>query len=238
MKPLHTSVLSNNELYSAGQGFAEILKGFAGKDSFLSMLINNIGLETTNLGEALGRDRKSDYKEILDKLDTERDNAFLAMRDYITSCTRRRDKSVVEAASELEKLFEKHGWTLYSRGDADQTADLDQLINELKQNENLQHIKTIHAYPLLNDLEETHKNYYQTYNEKLDAEGKADKPTLTPPKRKLRHYLNMMTDCLEFLEINAPADDLHSRVSKIDELTTDLMTKAQARRTREENNDE
>jgi hypothetical protein len=79
----------------------------------------------------MNRERSSEFTTIMLEKDRIRDEEFMAFRHYVNAYTKKRTPELKAAAQAIAKIIRKHGWTLYSLGNLQESMALDLLFQDL-----------------------------------------------------------------------------------------------------------
>jgi hypothetical protein len=235
---LHTSLLLPVELMTTAGRTLTAVAPVTSQEPFLQKIATKIEEDKNELEVALNRERGSEYTQQLMARDSGRDNAFTAFRDYVKACTRRSQPEIVDAAELIVNAIRKQGWTLYLSGYARETASLNMLFNDLSSHELTAAIQTIGAQLWLDDLKAAQTAFEETYQTKVSTETQIDYPALRDAKMQLGRHLNTLLDCIQILLCLGETETYEPIANQLNEIITDVMTSARARRTREKNVDD
>jgi hypothetical protein len=181
----------------------------------------------------MGKDKSSVYTEKMAEKDAERDAAFLALRDFAKANANRSDNRVSTAANVIINRIKKHGWTLYSLGYSDQTANLNLLFEDLDAPDAVSAMQVIGAEGWYADLKNAQAEFENTYKEKVSGEAQEDYLRLREAFTVLGRHLNVLLDTIGLLQELDETGNIDTVVQQINEVITDVMTTARARRTRQ-----
>jgi hypothetical protein len=236
---LHASLLSPTELSTTATRMHGLVASANLNEPFVQNLNNTVESDNTDLETALGRYRFSDFTPMMLEKDKVRDDAYIALRDYVTACSRRQDPVVVAAANILVNIFRNRGWTLYNLGYTQESTTLKLLFNDLETPEATAALKTLNAEGWYNDVKTTQAAFEEVFNQKITAEARENYPQLHQAKNRLAQHLTTLMSCIGVLEEQQPDNQkITELVEQLNQVTTGVMTTARARRTRNENNQE
>lgn len=239
LNELHASLLSPTELSTTATRMHALVANAKLNEPFIKNLNDMVESDNTDLETALGRYRFSDFTPMMLEKDKARDDAYVALRDYLAACSRRQDPTVVAAANLLVNIFRNRGWTLYNLGYTQESAALKLLFNDLETPEATAALKTLNAEGWYNDVKTTQSAFEEVFNQKITAEARADYPQLHQAKNRLAQHLIILMSCIGVLE-EQQADNrtIINLVEQLNQITASVMATARARRTRNENNQE
>lgn len=234
MKKLSLTQLNSSETYAASTRILKILIDRLPNDNYVKAMIPILSKGTNGMEQALGRSLKSEFTPLLLTKDEIRDNCFLAMRDYIRSKTRNKDKEIATAATKLYITITDLGVGLYHLGFADETTKLNTLRTQFKTAEYSNLLSTIVATDLFEELDEAQQDFENTYKNKVDTESEINLPLLKDSKNLIAKTLQPL---LGYVESNVLVDagTFKPIEATIDEIITDIVSIAHARMTREAN---
>ncbi len=230
-------MIASTELSILAKRILDILNDANFEDTFIQKVTTLVENDNSEIKKSLNRDSSSNYTEQLEAKDDERDDCFMGFRDYVKASMSRRKYGVKEAAEKLIKLIKKHGWTLYDSGYSEQSAKMELLIQDLKTEEAVNAILKIGGGMWYEDLANSHNEFEELYNKKLEEKTGEEIQLIRKAKRNLGRHLSILVDSLNILEEVTP--NITNAISEpIDEAIKDVMATARARKTRKENNTE
>ena len=93
--------------------------------------------EVEKLTTAKNRKQKSDETDVVDSLEEGRDDAYKALTFTLRGMKLRPDETLANNALTIFEIVKRHGLTLYSLPDNEQTAKTNSLIDELSKPKNM-----------------------------------------------------------------------------------------------------
>ena len=233
LKELSITYLSPSELLTTSERIDAIISEALSDQPFVTKISGVMKTDLDNLQESMGKDKSSVYTEKLAGKDAERDAAFLALRDFAKANANRSDNQVSSAANLIIGRIKKHGWTLYSMGYSDQTAALNLLFEDLDAPDAVSAMQVIGADSWYADLKNAQAEFENTYKEKVSSEAQEDYLRLREAFTVLGRHLNVLLDTIGLLQELCETENIDTVVEQINEVITDVMTTARARRTRQ-----
>jgi len=231
------SLLTPDELYTTWQRLAEAFGTALNVDAFASALLAKIDEWWQQLGRALGREQGSNFTPVLAEKDTGRDTAFLSFRDYTDVYVNSPDVAKAAAAVLLVGLIEKYGRSLYNEGYAIETTKLNLLLADLQSDEAQQAIATIGAGDWFTNLQTAQADFESAYQAKVATEAGVQQPLVTESRKQLMRYLGALIVYVD-LQSEFNSEVFGPIAAIIDEVGTDMVAIARARRTRQGSNGE
>jgi hypothetical protein len=188
--------------------------------------------------KVLARVRNNAYTQQLFMRDEGRDQAFVALRDLAKASANRALFEVSQAGVLISDLIKRYGFFLHRLGYTQESTQLQLLIKELDQPTAMAALKIIGAESWFADLKAAQASFEETYHQKVTLDAQEDVPLLRAAKAKLGRHLQLLLDCVGLLEeTNEPAE-ISLVVEKLNQVITDDMTPARARKKRNENEKE
>lgn len=225
------SLLFPTELRTLVRRIVQITREL-GLDGFFQKLLQLIGQDEKDLESVLVRQRESEFTPLLTNADNDRDEAFIAFRNFVNACSRRKNGDVATAASLLTELIRKHGWTLYGFANPQESAALNLLFKDLDQPKAAEAVQRIGAESWYADLKEAQVAYETLYQNKVSTEAQENYPQLRNAKFKLGRHAQLLTECIGTLYEAEPTPELAKAIDQINQVITDVMTPVRARQTR------
>jgi hypothetical protein len=232
IQQVHTTLLLPNELVTLVNRLIAIIEKALANIPFIQKVIKLVKDDLVDLEKTLTKDLSSEYTQQLLDRDNLRDSAFLGLRDFVRANTHRINLEIVKAAEMVYNIIKKHGTALYKMGYIQQSAKLKLLFNELNEPLVQQALATIQAASWYEELKSTQAEFEQMYAEKITDATKKDYPQLYDAKAKLGRDLSVLLDAISVVEKIDDEPDVTTIVHQINEVITDVMTQARARRTR------
>ncbi len=234
MKNFPISITDSNELYGFSTRTSTVLDNRLSGDAFVSSYNKSLKEANSELASALGRNLGSDFTGLLFTGDVKRDDGFISLRDYTRSECHSADPARVEAALKVYEAVVNVGTTIYKLGYVDETAKLEALFSELDKPEMQAALQAIEATGRYETLKAAQLEFEATYKDKTITESEINYPLVKDSKIKIAKALNWL---LSYVEANAElnTDGFVKAESEIDEIITDIVTIARARKTRDSN---
>ena len=233
LKELSITYLSSSELLTTSERINVIISEALSEQPFVTRISGVMKTDIGKLQESMGKDKSSVYTGKMAGKDAERDAAFLALRDFAKANANRSDNQVSTAANVIINRIKKHGWTLYSLGYSDQTANLNLLFEDLDAPDAVSAMQVIGADSWYADLKNAQAEFENTYKEKVSSEAQEDYLRLREAFTVLGRHLNVLLDTIGLLQELDETGNIDTVVQQINEVITDVMTTARARRTRQ-----
>ena len=206
LKELSITYLSPSELLTTSERIDAIISEALSDQPFVTKISGVMKTDLDNLQESMGKDKSSVYTEKLAGKDAERDAAFLALRDFAKANANRSDN---------------------------QTAALNLLFEDLDAPDAVSAMQVIGADSWYADLKNAQAEFENTYKEKVSSEAQEDYLRLREAFTVLGRHLNVLLDTIGLLQELCETENIDTVVEQINEVITDVMTTARARRTRQ-----
>jgi len=234
MKDIAFSTLNSNELYTASTRIVDASKAALGSDQYVSTLCTRIGQGNSDLAKALGKALNSEFTPVLLVRDQERDDAFISLRDFSSSCSHCKNPEQVAAGRLILSIFDNVGNSVYNLGYAMETAKLKTLIEALGTPSAKQALQTIGATERFEELKSSQDEFEKTYLNKVETEASVNYPLVKDAKDRITKYLKAL---LFYIDTNSDLEDVPFGATKevINQIITDTAAIAHSRATRIEN---
>jgi len=234
MKNLPFSILNSNELYTASTRIVDASEGSLGSDPYASTLCLHIGQGNSDLAKAMGKALYSEFTPVLLVRDQERDDGFISLRDYASSCSHGKNSIQAAAGRSISAIFDNVGNSVSNLGYAKETAKLKTLIEALETPAAQQALKTIGATERFEELKSSQDEFEKTYQIKIKTESDINYPLVKDSKSRITKYLKTL---LYYIDTNSDLDGAIFGAAKeaINQIITDTVAIAHSRATRIEN---
>ena len=125
IKKIAFSRLSHNELLTLSSRIIVAVEATVGiNKGVIATILALLKKFYNKLLPLINRSHKSGYKDLLKQKDTDRDDAFRALRDVVLGFSRRLNEAYRNSARFLLEIFIRNGWTIYQDGYQDESAEL------------------------------------------------------------------------------------------------------------------
>ncbi len=237
MKNLPSTILTTEEIYTFAVRLKEFLKEAGIDDQFISEILPILIKESEEVSYVLAKTAGSVYTKQVNDKDDSRDKAFVGLRDYIHAYTNSPDDEKAEAAVLLSSIINERGNTLHNLGNAAESAELNLLFNEMDKPAPQQALEKIDGISWYINLKSEQADFEEVYIKKVEVDSMDNLPTTREIRKKISKLINVILLYIDhktdyFEEIYKPLAD------KVDELVTNTVSIARARKTRKDNKDE
>ncbi len=194
---IDTHSLDTSTLIAFAKFLTEKAQTVISDDTFLTELLNLIKSDINETQEIVSKGGQVSSGISSAVRDSLRDEAFVALRDYVKACANRHIAETSEAAKFILDIFKKHGWSINRLDDEMQSEKLNELILELKTDQASKALNKINAGVWFRDLEEAQNEFEnQENNHQYDAH---DYQNLSNAKAHLNKHLSVLLDCIEVM---------------------------------------
>ncbi len=232
---LRTSILSIQELYTGTKRIVSILMDGITEDTHMSSIIAAINPLFEEVEDALARQRGSSFTELIQSKDANRDARFMLLRNFVYGWTKVEEEKEKRAAAKLlYRIMTDVGLTLYKLGYARETAQLNALINRLGEADAQQAIVTLEALEMYTALKASQVAFEELYESKVAQEASKEYPLIVELKSSLSQYVKLLLMNVNFLA-EQDKEAYATVVEELNMIISELNANAQARLTREEN---
>lgn len=235
LKKISRSYLTPAESLSMAERFIMALQIIS--DPLLMAVTQEVKSAMAVVRTVIGRIDGNPLTQQLAELDSQRDMAFRAFRNYIFACsTRVAQASFVEAGEKLCDILQQAGWRLYNEGYANQSAQTAVLLQKLSAPEAVGAIEQIQAGDWFEEFVDLDKQFNELWNKRAREDGGDDLPLLREAKADLDQAIETL---LGVIEMRAARDTAKygPAVAALNEIITELMSIARARETRQSDSD-
>lgn len=234
MFKLPLSLLNNEELLSTSQRLEKSIFEPLHTDALLSKLKPQLGQSNNNLMIALGKNPSNELTALLAQLDEKRDSAFIGFRDIVKAHINSPDPGKREAARALTELIERIGWSLYSEGYSNQSAQLSTLFKELDKSSNQEKLIALDAVSWIEELKAAEAEFTSCYQKRVESEISKRLPLLKETKQQLIRQLRGMHAYIS-LQAELEGGEYVKAEKSFEEICSDTIAAARSRLTRKEN---
>ena len=158
--------------------------------------------EVVKLTAAKNRKQKSDETAVVDSLEESRDNAYKAFTFTLRAMKLRPDETLANSALTIFEIVKRHGLTLYSLANNEQTSKTNSLIDELSKPKNMAAMVGSIILGVYTEMKEAHLTYLNgvANKEKVDSENE-DTERVVKTKKATRLVFDQMINHLNSLSI-------------------------------------
>lgn len=231
MIELHTSLLSPAEISTLAK---RLLPVIVREPEFVGQVCTLVAQDTDQVTDLMNRERSNPLTVTIAEKDGFRDDAFVALRDHCKSARRRRKAGFEDAAEKLIAVIERHGNTLHRLGYAEQTAKLTSLLAELATEPLASAVKTIQAEILVEELQAAQNEFLAAQQQSVEAGATSESMPLRAVQQTLSASVTGLLEIVEFqARLNPDSAAIANSIAQIDDLLTETMALARARKTRQ-----
>jgi len=232
IKSINYSILNSDQLYTLVQRLLNLYNGISEPDEALVPFVAKTKQRFNAFSKAFEVNHKDPFTPIKAQKDSERDEAFVAFRNFIEACSHRRNPDVAQMAEKILAIINRYGWSLWRNGYKTETARIDNLVMELEEN-HAEILATINAKEWLDELEAANADFKEVAMKSiLQAE---DDPTLTETRVPLESALRSLLSITELLNESDTTHEMEKLVKLLNEAITPIMAAARAAQTRRQN---
>jgi len=236
MKDLPVSILSSAELNIFANRIVGVSNEALSDNPYVVALCTLIAKSNADLSDSLGKTIVSEYTSKLLMQDQARDQAFIGLRDFISSYTHDKNVEKKVAAITLASMIENIGNRIYSLGYAVESSKMNNLISNLGTPQAQQAIDTIGAGDWFEQLTTTQEAFEVLCKTKVEADSEINYLRVRDSRVIIARYLQAL---LNYIGTNSDLDGAKYEPVKeiINVLITDAVTVARARITHAANVD-
>ena len=245
VQKLSAGLLLNSELTVVAQRLVDATEKALSSESIIQKASEVIRFDIDQVEAALGRVQSSEFTSQIAEQDQQRDDAFVALRDFAKASSSRTNQKVADAGSFIYGIFEARGLTLYRLGYTQQTAAMNLLLEDLSTDEAKEALAAMNGTSWFEDLQSAQAAFEHLVSTKAELESQQGIPPLRISRAALTDSVEALLSCVgviqRFEERNGDTNTqeaLTELIGTINEITSDAMSIARARRTRDEATDE
>ncbi len=240
IKRIAFSRLTHNELLTLSNRIVLALEAAPGINTgVLATILALLKTAYEKFLRLVNRNKKSSYSDLLKEKDTNRDDAFRALRDVILGFSRRLNDAYRKSARFLLEIFTRNGWTIYQDGYQDESAELNQLISELEGKDAADAIAALQLIEMFNELKTSQQDFEDAYQNKASDESKEEHAVMGDVRQELIESLSGLLERIDSDAKYAPnADEYTVLIATLNNIITETGTILKARITRGSNHDE
>ncbi|WP_146192217.1 DUF6261 family protein [Marinilabilia rubra] len=232
IKSINYSILTVEQLYTLTQSLLNICNGMPEPHEVLTPFVAKAKKHFNAFSNAFEVNHKNPYTPLKAQKDSERDEAFVAFRNFVEACSHRRNPEVAQAAVKIMGIINRYGWTLWRSGYKTETAKIDNLVADLEAN-HIEELSVMGARDWLDELEAANADFKEVAMKSiLQAE---DDPTLTETRVPLESALRSLLSITELLNESEQTAEMKELIESLNEAITPAMATARAAQTRQQN---
>lgn len=186
---LAVGLLEPAEVQALARRIVELAKPVLMEDRFGGGLVELMGRDLADLEAALGRERESAFTQRLAEADDKRDRAFLALRNYAMAFSDFPELDKSSAARTISGVIRKRGSGLYRLNYAEESEEMERLLEDLQEDRNQQAIATIKGTTMVGNLAAAQREFERIYQQKVEEEDGDGLPRLKDTGRRLSRHL-------------------------------------------------
>lgn len=236
LSKLRTSFLLPAELADFIKKMIAIVEESGITHEFLLSIVGLLKVDLEGLRAALTAVRQNVFVEEAAAADAVRDDLFISFRDTVDAAKRRKTVEIVEAHQLIYPLIKSAGVRLYLLGYSDKSGKLEALLETLEDAKYDEALVTLKVDDLFTELKDAQEEFARVYGDRLQEDSNLKYPTLDEAKRNAVPHINIFLGVVNVLQELEPAT-FALLEEKINNVTTEMMAIARARKTRSENDD-
>jgi len=239
IKKISFSKLTHNELLTLSSRIISAVEAVAAINTgVLATIMALLKAAYNKFLPLVNRSRKGAYKELLKEKDTNRDDAFRALRDVILGFSRRLNDAYRKSARLLLEIFTRNGWTMYQDGYQEESAELTKLINELEGKEAADAINSLQMMELFNELKTAQQDFEDAFQNKASDASREEYAAMSEIRLELIKNLSDLLDRIGSDAQYAPnASEYAALITTLNNIIAETATVLKARLTRSSNDD-
>ncbi|MBI9064112.1 MAG: hypothetical protein JEZ14_19155 [Marinilabiliaceae bacterium] len=232
IESINFSLLSNELLFTLVQRCQSFYQEVDTEQLPLKLFCDKVDTHFQAFGKTFERENSSPYTALKAQKDSERDEAFIGLRNYVEAFTHRQNENCRQPATDVLRVIKRYGWSAWNVGYQKETAILNNLIEELQTKYGVQ-IEALQATQWLEEL----KTAQQTFEaiKKESVSQATDLPTLTETRPKLEEAMRSLLSMTELLNQADANETFEQLIPHLNALISQTMATAKASATRRKN---
>jgi len=227
------SLLQHKDLHTFGKQVLDIFKeknvAGTGIDTFLVRVQDSYSIYE----KAFEREQKSPFTKLLAQKDAERDEGFLAFRNYVESCSHRNKEGWNAASMKIQEVIRRHGWNAVNLGYKAETSAITSISAELRTGFTAE-LTLLSATELLDELDQA-QTAFETLQKEILTQPQPEGLTIVETRPELVKNLKSLFGMLG-LQCEATGNtELKAIETSLNELITLTLAAARAAATRKAN---
>ncbi len=231
--PINYSLLTSKELFTFIIRVVALFTGKVLNGTGLDVFFKNLKDALNPFSNALERETKDPFTEKLAQKDSERDEGFLAFRNYVEACSHRNKAGWHDAATKILAIIKKHGWSAAHFGNKKETAAITNITSEIRTKCGAE-VTLLDANDWLTELEVAQQAFETTMNESV-VPPVANEPTIAETRPKVTEALKSLFSMISLQYTATGNAQLAEYAKSINDLIAQTMTSAKANATRVDN---
>ena len=232
--------LNNNELntlakrlITAIQANASINIGVVAKILAMVITLNK------QLTKSLNTSFKSAHAKILKTLDTKRDDAFRALRDYLLACSRRLNDVFRQHATKLITTIKIHGWSLWNENYQEESSKMDSLITDFEKEEAQASLTTLVMLEWFEEMKTAQAEFENAFQDKASDDIKKDFVAIKQIRPKLISNISALINRIdENIKYSENPEEHAGWLKTLNNIIEETAVVAKSRQTRNSNDDD
>lgn len=229
---INFSLLTNEVLATFAQRSLSVYGDEAALDPAVAIFFTKAGACLKQYQKVFKRVDTKPYTEYKARIDSERDEAFIAFRNYVEACSHRDFDDWMRRAEVLLKVINRHGWSAWSEGYQKQSAIMTSLISELK-GQHQETLERIEAVEWLDELVQKQEAFEQA--EREGVSNVIASTTISETRPPLEEALRSLFSMTDLLCQATSSEDLAKIIAGLNNLISQTMATARATTTRQRN---
>ena len=229
INPVNYALIPSADLNTFAKRIVAISEAKLNSEMVLEPFLSQLKAAQADFAQVFLRSTSDPFTPLLEKADEERDNAFLALRYYLESCTYQTKEGWSEAAEKLMSIVRKHGYSVHRKRFKVESTALNALVSEMEAHST--ELTTLLAKELVDTLKAKQDAFENLVKERSmtasdeNATTKKLRPDLITAIRNLFSITNLHAQ-------TSANNNYMSLANSLNELITETMSVARAARTR------
>lgn len=231
MNLLIRSKLKPTEFLSLSKNVFTLSEGIIAKYPLLEGIRIKAQEAIKVLEAVLSKDDNSELSVARKQSDENRDDAFMALRDFVIAMTQSPDQTTADAAQKVHSIIEKYGTQLHRLGYQEESAKLELMIAELNVPLYAQALDQLNARTWFDRLVAAHNEFEDTYRNIPEPSPNENLPTTSQAMKTAFNYFTMLLNGFEIAKETDSDANIQNSLSAISNLIGELNSVVRTRRT-------
>ncbi|TAJ12447.1 hypothetical protein DMA11_12885 [Marinilabiliaceae bacterium JC017] len=223
MKKIAFYLFSSNALYTFIKRALALIEEKDPTALGLAVFVNKAKALFNNFDSALKRDMVDPLTVKVNDADQTRDNRYIGLKNYVNACRYRESEAWQQAAEQIGRAFERYGSELYRMSNAEESAAIRNLVNDLNTEPLLTACNTIEADPWISELIVAQESFTVLEQQRV---SQTDKNTFTLRETR-KPLVTALRSLLKMVELQQQATEnaeLDLLVEQLNNLISQSMT--------------
>ena len=233
MNKISYRLLRLAEFYTLSQRVFNVFNGVGEEEATLKSLLQQLQDGINRLDALMNRVSTNLETEAVFNADLKRDDAFLSLKWYILSLTKRNSATLREAGNLLWNTLNKYGTALHRLSYSEESARIVNFIGDLENLENAaQAVVTGNVADLVNELKAAQAAFEAVLQNRVEVKSQVVDDNSEEACRAIRSAIEDLFQYHEVMQKINPTEQQVTRINQINTIIDETMTTVRARQGR------